>query len=79
MYRNGQSVYICTCGVVEYCTSENVTPPWALNNKSNLKYLRIICDRSKEVPKINIKSTKAVGHKRVNVGVRYLFFNVTDF
>ena len=25
-YRNGASIYICTCGVVEYRTSENVTP-----------------------------------------------------
>ena len=24
-YRNGASVYICTCGVVEYRASENVT------------------------------------------------------
>ena len=23
---NGASVYICTCGVVEYCASRNVTP-----------------------------------------------------
>ena len=25
VYRNGASVYICMCGVVDYCASENVT------------------------------------------------------
>ena len=25
-YRNGESIYTCTCGVVEYRASENITP-----------------------------------------------------
>ena len=31
-YSNGASVYICTCRVVEYRASENVTPVISVRN-----------------------------------------------
>ena len=35
-YRNGASVYICTCGVVEYRARENVTPALFILGNINL-------------------------------------------
>ena len=48
VYGNGASAYICSCGVMEYCAGQNVTPVYASVGKPSVSVsvLHLFCQKS---------------------------------
>ena len=60
-HRNGANVYICACGVVEYCASENVTPQLKLLSVTNFELHWIRQNMATSLTKIYYKYLRCTG------------------